>query len=781
MGEEKLNHAKLAEEVDRFHSILANSSDVVYRSNISTGQLEYISPSVISVLGFSPEEIMAMNIESAMEMIHPDDVHSVQSALETLGKDGRAKAEYRHKTKSGDYRWISNHLTLIRDSSGCELYRDGSIRDITEDKNLEHDFQILMNSVQEENARLSALVSSIPDEIWFADLQKQFTLANPSALREFGFESIDKLDIDAFAKSLEVLRPDGSPRPVDEAPTLLALEGETIHNQEEIIRTPATGELRYREVNAAPVIGPDGNIRGSVSVVRDITERKKVEEALKESEEKYHSLFSSMTEGFALCEIIANSSGKPIDYRIVETNRAWEELTGLTAATLIGKPLKEQIPDLEQYWIDAYGKVALTGEAVHLENYNRFTDNWYEIYAYSLQAGYFVTLVQNITERKKREEALHEREERFRILADNLKSGVALIDETGQFVMVNPSFLKLFGFSNNSTIFNVRSLDWSEWKVYQEDGETILDVDEHPVRKAALTGKPVKEMLVGVKVPRSEDLRWMIINTVPVFEKNGSIRYMVATYHDVTELKKAEQSLTSANEHLEQQVEERTRSLRAQVETTKRAESELRALSARIITAQEEERRDIARELHDEIGQALTALTFMFSRLKNSIPQELNPQIEAINRELSGVMSRVRSISKTLRPTVLDDLGLVPGLEWLFSGLKEQTGFQTDFDCPEIKILEPNICITAYRIIQESLTNVMRHSGVNSAVVKITKEDNYLRLCVTDYGRGFNTLEVPTSTGLSAMKERAKLVGGTVDLESTPGKGTVVTAQIPYK
>ncbi|MGI2335257.1 MAG: PAS domain-containing sensor histidine kinase [Dehalogenimonas sp.] len=271
-------------------------------------------------------------------------------------------------------------------------------------------------------------------------------------------------------------------------------------------------------------------------------------------------------------------------------------------------------------------------------------------------------------------------------------------------------------------------------------------------------------------------------------DESGNVVGALSAARDITErqiyenkLLEAEQRLTSANEHLEQQVEERTRSLRAQVETTKRAESELRALSARIITTQEEERRAIARELHDEIGQALTALTLMLSRLKNSIPQESNPQIEVINRELSGVMGRVRLMSKTLRPTVLDDLGLVPGLEWLFSRLKEQTGFQTDFDCPEIKILEPNTCITAYRIIQESLTNVMRHSGVNSAVVKITKDDNYLRLRVTDYGRGFNPLEVPTSTGLSAMKERAKLVGGTVDMESTPGKGTVVTAQIPYK
>ncbi|MBN2294279.1 MAG: PAS domain S-box protein [Pirellulales bacterium] len=135
-----------------------------------------------------------------------------------------------------------------------------------------------------ENEKLTALVASIQDEVWFADTQKRFTLANPAALRAFTLGSSGDVDIEKLAADLEVFRPDGSPRPVEESPPLRALNGEVITNQEEIIRSPASGELRYRQVSSAPVKDVNGNIIGSVSVVRDITEQKRVEEALRQSQ-----------------------------------------------------------------------------------------------------------------------------------------------------------------------------------------------------------------------------------------------------------------------------------------------------------------------------------------------------------------------------------------------------------------------------------------------------------------------------------------------------------------
>lgn len=137
--------------------------------------------------------------------------------------------------------------------------------------------------LQEERDRLSALINSIQEEVWFADTEGRFTLANQSAVWNFELASLNEVMVEKFAQSLEVYRPDSSPRPVEEAPPLRALQGEIVRNQEEIIRIPASGELRYREVNAAPVRDAANTIIGSVSVVRDVTERKRLEQELREN------------------------------------------------------------------------------------------------------------------------------------------------------------------------------------------------------------------------------------------------------------------------------------------------------------------------------------------------------------------------------------------------------------------------------------------------------------------------------------------------------------------
>jgi PAS domain S-box-containing protein len=224
--------------------------------------------------------------------------------------------------------------------------------------------------VQEEKDRLSALVHSINDEIWFVDTQKKFTLANPAALREFGMSSITGKDVEDFARNLEVCRPDGTLRPVEEAPPLRALKGELVKNQEEVVRTPGHGELRYRQVSAAPVRDATGTIIGSVSVVRDITENKNVEEALKRKNEDLNALNEEITASqeellrsnedlikseeelrktSQYLENLIDYANAPIvvwdpHFVITRFNHAFEELSGRTAREIIGHQLEVLFP-----------------------------------------------------------------------------------------------------------------------------------------------------------------------------------------------------------------------------------------------------------------------------------------------------------------------------------------------------------------------------------------------------------------------------------------------------
>ncbi|MBE3116740.1 PAS domain S-box protein [Candidatus Bathyarchaeota archaeon] len=194
---------------------------------------------------------------------------------------------------------LTNHTILVR-KNGTEVAIDHSeapirgkdgkttgvvlvFRDITERKKLEKEAHRLLGAVQQERDKISSLLNSINDEVWFADTEKRYTLANPSAIKEFKLDSsAQSINVENLVANLEVYRPDGSPRPVEEAPPLRALKGEIVKNQEEIIRTPASGELRYRQVSSAPVRDSEGNIIGSVSVVRDITEFKQLQNRLQE-------------------------------------------------------------------------------------------------------------------------------------------------------------------------------------------------------------------------------------------------------------------------------------------------------------------------------------------------------------------------------------------------------------------------------------------------------------------------------------------------------------------
>jgi PAS domain S-box-containing protein len=225
-----------------------------------------------------------------------------KAGCEALGKDrkdilGKKCFELVHQLDHPLGNCPCSHLLSTKESKIEEIFENGryyqlsawpifddksefvafshSIKDITESKRL-------LVQIEEERNKLTSLINSIPDEVWFTDTQKKFTLANPSALNEFGLKNSDNIDVERFAKSLEIFRPDGSSRPVEEAPPLRALTGEEVKNLEEVVLIPSRQELRHRQVNASPVRDANGNIIGAISVVRDITDRKRAEEAIKQ-------------------------------------------------------------------------------------------------------------------------------------------------------------------------------------------------------------------------------------------------------------------------------------------------------------------------------------------------------------------------------------------------------------------------------------------------------------------------------------------------------------------
>ncbi|HEX6639616.1 MAG TPA: ATP-binding protein [Thermoanaerobaculia bacterium] len=217
-------------------------------------------------------------------------------------------------------------------------------------------------------------------------------------------------------------------------------------------------------------------------------------------------------------------------------------------------------------------------------------------------------------------------------------------------------------------------------------------------------------------------------------------------------------------------------------EQLREGEGMLKALSERLLVAQEEERGRIARELHDDLGQSLTALKMDIGGLLRTMPANPpSPIADRILRTIDLTVTAVQRISSELRPSVLDDLGLIAAIESEALLFEERTGIECELSMPVGAAIEHGSATAIYRIVQEALTNVARHSNASRVELRLRERADEILLEIRDDGRGITRKEIddPTSLGLIGIRERAHLAGGTVEFEGVEGRGTIVSLRIP--
>jgi len=224
------------------------------------------------------------------------------------------------------------------------------------------------------------------------------------------------------------------------------------------------------------------------------------------------------------------------------------------------------------------------------------------------------------------------------------------------------------------------------------------------------------------------------------------------------------------------------RQTRARYVELARSRHALRELSARLVDAQETERRAISRELHDEVGQALGALLVDIGRLSTTLSEdhpEVRAQLDNLKSVAEGTFQSVRNIALLLRPSMLDDLGLAAALEWQGREVSRRSQLEVSVESESVpEDLPDEYKITVYRLVQEALNNAVRHSGARNAKVEARREANSILVRVIDDGRGFDAVR-SRGMGILGMEERVKRLGGTLRVESQPGKGATVTAELP--
>lgn len=243
------------------------------------------------------------------------------------------------------------------------------------------------------------------------------------------------------------------------------------------------------------------------------------------------------------------------------------------------------------------------------------------------------------------------------------------------------------------------------------------------------------------------------------------------------------------NRELERRVKLRTGELEGRDQQLYEQNKERSALLEKIITTQEEERKRIARELHDEVGQSITSLMIGFKVLETQDPEKMRQGIAQLKRLSSETLDEVRHLALELRPSSIDDLGLIAALQQYTHDYSEKFGVRADFQASDFdgKRLRPEVEIALYRIIQEALTNIAKHAEAKKVSVLIGIRNSSIVAIVEDNGKGFNVRTVLDSKttekklGLYGMQERASLIGGVLTIESAPGAGTTVFVEVPLK
>lgn len=389
--------------------------------------------------------------------------------------------------------------------------------------------------------------------------------------------------------------------------------------------------------------------------------------------------------------------------------------------------------------------------------------------------------------------AMRQAETNFRRIFENAITGIYQTTVDGRYITANPMLARMFGYESPAELIDdVEQSDTLKRRFYVKAGrrdEFILIVREHGV---------VTEF--ESEIYRHDGSRiWIAEHALAIRDADGKLTGFQGTTIDITERKHAQDALRKAHDELERRVAERTadlaktnEALQTEVVERKRIEETLRALSANLQRVREEERTRIAREIHDDLGQTLTALMMDLSWLEDKLskPRDVNARnllldkIEAMSKLVGMTMDTVRTIAAELRPGVLDELGLKAAIEWQAKDFQKRTGIVCNFvtDLEDVT-LDRTRATAVFRILQESLTNVLRHAKANVVTLTLEKGNDELVLKVEDDGTGITDAELADtrSLGILGMRERAGMVGGAVDMMRVNGGGTRVTVRTPLE
>jgi PAS domain S-box-containing protein len=531
------------------------------------------------------------------------------------------------------------------------------------------------------------------------------------------------------------------------------------------------GSPVYVNLTVSGVRDPQGKLKYFISVVEDIGARKLTEEI-----------------PYRLASIVESSDdaiiSKDLTGRITSWNAAAERIFRYTADEAVGQHITLIIPNELHDEEAQIIKRLRNGECIeHFETVRVAKDGQRLNISLTVSPvrdsrGRIIgasKIARDVTERKRIESVLREKEELLRAAFTQSYSFLAILSTDGTVLEANLAALEGTGFQRSEVIGRKIWDVW--WRTLPEEVANL----KTGVANAA-KGLAVREECRYAL--RDGSVRLADRSLSPVQDESGEVHMIVASGLDITEH-------LQLRGILEDRVRERTLELEVKNVEVVRQTDIVRELSARLLQIQDEERRRIARELHDSVGQMIAAVSMNMAQVHREAGA-LSPDAAKALEDNTGLLeqlsSEIRTISHLLHPPLLDEVGLLSAMQWYIDGFSERSKIHVDLELPEdFGRLPRNLEITLFRVVQECLTNIHRHSGSSTASIRVARSENEVRLEVRDAGKGIPKETQSTlasgklsGVGLRGMHERLRQMGGQLDVQSN-GTGTLILATLPIE
>jgi len=724
-NEELRRHdASLRESQERFRQMAENIQEIFWMLNSETKGVIYVSPACEPICELSVEALCA-NPTSYRELIHPEDREHVLRALERLGQTNHLEEEFRIICPSGKVKWLRASGFTAKDQTGTVTTYVGTAQEITARKEMEA-------ALREREDRYRDLVENATDLICTHTLDGRLLSVNEGPVKLLGYsveellnkpmrdfllpearaqfdESLVRIQKDGFVKGLMVVLTKSGERRIWEYYNTLRTDG---------VSTPI--------------------VRG---IAHDVTEQKRIERALRLSEEKFSKAFRVSPNAIVISRLE--------DDELIEFNDRFLHVTGFSREEVIGHTSLEL-----GLWTNSEDRENIrresknNGRVQRREIAIRTKAGDHRVVSYSAEVveldrrKCLLSVYEDVTESKRAEARLRE----YETAVEGVEEMIAVIDCDYRYILANEAFAKVRLMEQNQIVGrHVREIVGDEF--FERVAKEKLE--------EAFRGKIVR---YEVRFPYPEiGLRDVLISCFPI-DGNAGVRRIVCVLQDITDRKKAD--------------------------------VELRRLSGQLLRLQDEERRKIARDLHDSTGQDLVALETTLNHVYSAIPTA-NRKTRKLIAQCQGIAERslreVRTLSYLLHPPMLDQAGLEDAVRHYADGFTTRTGIDLTLEIsPKFGRLHQDTELGLFRVVQESLTNIQRHSGSYTAKIELVREPEKVKLVVSDTGRGIpaarkngeRSTPFTVGVGIPSMDERVKQVGGELEIDSSHF-GTTVRVTVP--